>query len=269
MIVKPSADTLASTVSRAARKGPPPVHLWNPPYCGEMDLRIARDGSWIHEGTPIGREAMVRLFASILKKEEGRFYLVTPVEKLGITVEDAPFIAVDMEVEAGDAPEGESGADAAPGPSGAEGADRAAPARDAGISAPPAGEGSPPAPTGGPAPVPGTPGEGLAQGIAAAGPGPVRDTADAPPAGQDHGPRLTFVTNVGDRVTASADNPIRVERDPVTEEPAPYVHIRRGLEARIDRKTFYRLVDLAQKRDGWLGVSSCGSFFPIAPVPED
>lgn len=287
MIVKPSADTLASTVSRAARKGPPPVHLWNPPYCGEMDLRITRDGSWIHEGTPIGREAMVRLFASILKKEEGRFYLVTPVEKLGITVEDAPFIAVDMEVEDGSsgneagtaAPSAaEPGAVASAG--GAKAADPSPPARGAGVSAdgpPPAGAGTPPAPAGGPAPAPGTPGEGLAQAIATAGPGPVHDAPPsgqdpdhdgAPPAGQGAGPRLTFVTNVGDRVTASADNPIRVERDPVTEEPAPYVHIRRGLEARIDRKTFYRLVDLAQERDGWLGVTSCGSFFPIAPVPE-
>jgi len=95
----PSADSIASAAAGAARKGPPPVHLWNPAFCGDIDMRIARDGTWFYCGTPIGREAMVRLFASILKREEGRFYLVTPVEKVGITVEDAPFQAVEMEME--------------------------------------------------------------------------------------------------------------------------------------------------------------------------
>lgn len=87
-------DFLAAA-TEAGRKGPPPVHLWNPEYCGEMDLTIRADGSWWHEGTPMGRPAMVRLFASILKREGDRYFLVTPVEKLGITVEDAPFIAID------------------------------------------------------------------------------------------------------------------------------------------------------------------------------
>lgn len=78
--------------------GPAPVHLWDPPYCGEMDLRIARDGSWIHEGRPIRRAALVRLFASVLKKEGERFFLVTPVEKVGIQVEDCPFVATGVDI---------------------------------------------------------------------------------------------------------------------------------------------------------------------------
>ena len=93
----PSADGLAAAVGQAARKGPPPVHLWNPDYCGDLDIEIRRDGQWFYLGTPIGREALVKLFASILKLEDGRYYLVTPVEKVGIRVEDVPFIAVDAE----------------------------------------------------------------------------------------------------------------------------------------------------------------------------
>lgn len=77
----------------------PPVHLWHPPFCGNLDLRIAADGTWHYLGTPIGRPAMVRLFASVLKRENGRYFLVTPVEKVGITVDDAPFLAVAMEQE--------------------------------------------------------------------------------------------------------------------------------------------------------------------------
>ena len=73
------------------------MHLWNPPYCGEIDMRIARDGVWFYGGTPIGRPALVKLFASILRKDPERFCLVTPVERVGITVEDAPFLAVEMD----------------------------------------------------------------------------------------------------------------------------------------------------------------------------
>jgi uncharacterized protein len=98
MIVKPDADALASAARAAGRKGPPPVHLWNPPYCGEIDIRIARDGTWFYLGTPIGRAPLVKLFSSILKYEEGRFYLVTPVEKVGIRVDDAPLLAVDFDL---------------------------------------------------------------------------------------------------------------------------------------------------------------------------
>jgi hypothetical protein len=79
-----------------AAKGLPPVHLWNPPFCGDLDMRIAGDGTWFYMGTPIGRPALVRLFSTILKREDGKHFLVTPVEKVGIRVDDAPFLAVEM-----------------------------------------------------------------------------------------------------------------------------------------------------------------------------
>ncbi|MDT8343235.1 MAG: DUF1285 domain-containing protein [Thermohalobaculum sp.] len=186
-----AADSLARAVSAAtkARKGPPPVHLWNPPYCGDLDIRIARNGQWWYLGTPIGRIELVRLFASVLKREEGRYYLVTPVEKIGITVDDAPFVAVDFRVE---------------------------------------------------------------------NPGPDQV--------------LVFETNVGDETAAGPDNPIRVVRDPDTGEPAPYVHVRRGLEALIDRKSFYRLVEIGEhaEADGtrWFGLRSGGRFYPVIPSAE-
>lgn len=80
----------------ATGKGLPPVHLWNPPFCGDLDMRIATDGTWFYLGTPIGRPALVRLFSTILKREDGKHFLVTPVEKVGIRVDDAPFLAVEM-----------------------------------------------------------------------------------------------------------------------------------------------------------------------------
>lgn len=97
MIVKPDAQNLMANVRAAAKKGPPPVHLWDPPFCGDLDMRIARDGTWFYNGTPIGRDSMVRLFSSILKREGDAYFLVTPVEKVGIQVEDAPFVAVDVD----------------------------------------------------------------------------------------------------------------------------------------------------------------------------
>lgn len=190
MIVKPSADGLTQSLSALPRqKGPPPVHLWNPPYCGEMDMRIARDGTWFHEGTPIGRPGLVRLFSSILKREGDRYFLVTPVEKVGIVVEDAPMVAVDFDV-----------------------ADR--------------------------------------------GPDQV----------------LTFHTKTEDVAVAGPDHPIRVLRDPETGEPSPYILIRANLEALIDRKSFYRLIDLGTHEDGpdgrWFGLRSGGVFFPIIPSAD-
>lgn len=188
-IVAPSAEGLAES-ARAAQKdakkgGLPPVHLWNPPHCGHIDMRIARDGTWFYMGTPIGREALVRLFSTILRRDGDEYVLVTPVEKVGITVDDAPFVAVDVDRE-------EDG--------------------------------------------------------------------------------LIFRTNVGDKVTAGPDNPIRVVRDPQTGEPSPYVLVRANLEALIDRKSFYRLVDLGEhaehKGEKWFGVRSKGEFFPIIPSVE-
>jgi len=190
MIVKPDADRLAETARAAAADGKlPPVDSWNPPFCGDLDMRIARDGTWFYLGTPIGRAPLVRLFSTILKREGARYFLVTPVEKVGITVEDVPFVAVDFQREG-------------------TGADQV----------------------------------------------------------------LTFATNVGDRVAAGADHPIRVERDPETGEPAPYVLVRRNLEARIDRKSFYRLVEIGTQAphagEDWFGLWSGGVFFPVIPAAE-
>lgn len=92
-------EGITGTLKTAARKGPPPVDLWNPPYCGEIDMRIAADGTWFYQKTPIGRPALVKLFASVLKREGDRYFLVTPVEKCGITVDEAPFLAVELAVE--------------------------------------------------------------------------------------------------------------------------------------------------------------------------
>ncbi len=94
--------SLQALVSRAERagKGAPPVERWDPPFCGDIDMVIRRDGSWDYMGTPIARPALVRLFSTVLRREaKGGFVLVTPVEKLGITVEDAPFAAVEMSAE--------------------------------------------------------------------------------------------------------------------------------------------------------------------------
>ncbi len=185
MIVKPSAEGLAASAQAATQKGPPPVHLWNPPFCGDIDMRIARDGTWFYQGSPIGRAPLVKLFSGILKREGGKYFLVTPVEKVGITVDDAPFVATDFDVDG---------------------------------------------------------------------------------AGRDQ--VLTFTTHVGDSVAGDGHD-IRVTRDATTGEPAPYIHIRAGLEALIDRKSFYRLVDLCVHEDyqgkDWFGVWSSGRFFPVIP----
>ena len=179
---KTGLDAVASAArAQAPGRGLPPVHLWNPAHCGEIDIVIRRDGAWVHEGTPIGREALVRLFSTVLRKDPDGFHLVTPVEKMRIVVEDAPFVAVRV--------------------------DRV-------------------------------------------------------------GEALRFVTNVGDEVEAGPENPIRVEEDPVTGEPRPYVHVRRGLEARIARPVCYALVEMAAPGagdDGRLGVASNGAWFPNGP----
>jgi len=168
----------------SAGRGLPPVEKWHPAHCGDIDIRIARDGTWFHQGSPIGRKELVRLFSTILRKDPDGFVLVTPAEKMKIVVEDAPFIAVLMDSE----------------------------------------------------------GEGRTQ-------------------------TLTFTTNVGDVTEVSAENPIRVETDPQTNEPAPYVHVRKGLEARIARAAFYQLADLSipgeGEHAGWLGVWSGGAFFRL------
>ena len=183
--VTPSAESLAAAARAAKKGGLPPVHLWNPPFCGDLDMRIARDGTWFYLGTPIGRVELVKLFSTILRRDGDDYFLVTPVEKVGITVEDAPFVAVDFNR-------------------------------------------------------------------------------------VDDG--LVFETNVGDFFTAGPEHPIRVVRDPQTGEPSPYVLVRTNLEALIDRKSFYRLVDEGEEADvdgvRWFGVRSKGAFFGIIPAAE-
>jgi hypothetical protein len=180
------AEGIAAAAKAASvKKGPPPVHLWNPPFCGNLDMRIARDGTWFYLGTPIGRFELVKLFSSILRKDGENYFLVTPFEKVGITVDDAPFVAVDFTV-----------------------------------------------------------------------------------SGKGENQVLTFETHVGDMVIASGVDPIRVKRDPETGEPSPYVHIRAGLEALIDRKSFYRMVDIGTIHEDWFGVWSSDSFFKIIPADE-
>ena len=93
-------ENLVNAAQAAAKSGAartyPPVHLWNPPFCGDIGMKIARDGTWFYRGSPIGRRPMVKLFASILRKDPDRHVLVTPVEMVSVEVEDAPFLAVEM-----------------------------------------------------------------------------------------------------------------------------------------------------------------------------
>ena len=157
---------------------------WHPGRSGTIDIRIAADGSWHHEGRPFRRDALVRLFAGVLRREGDDYFLVTPAEKLRIEVEDAPFLANLVEVVDGD----------------------------------------------------------------------------------DHR-AIVFTTNVGERVVVDAEHPLRVEIDPESAEPRPYVYLRNGLEALIGRSAFYDLLCLAEvrERDGarFLYVSSMGAEFEL------
>jgi uncharacterized protein len=102
--VPAAADpVLAGLGAAASGRGLPPVHLWNPPFCGDIGLKIGRDGTWFYRGSPIGRPALVRLFSTILRKDADRYVLVTPVEMVAVEVEDAPFLAVEMRVEEAEA----------------------------------------------------------------------------------------------------------------------------------------------------------------------
>lgn len=168
--------------------GQRPVEKWNPEYCGDMDMVIKADGSWWHEGTRITRQGLIDLFASILRKDEdGETYLVTPVEKIKITVERAHFLAVRVDVE----------------------------------------------------------GEGQDQ-------------------------RVFFTTNMDEVVEAGSENPIRVETQPDTLEPNPFVTVRGRLEASLNRPVFYELVEHAVERDTnagkQLGIWASNTFFPLGPV---
>ena len=98
MVDTGKAGDLLSQIPKA-EKGLPPVHLWNPDFCGDIDMRIARDGTWFYQGTPIGRKPMVKLFSTIIRRDGDDYFLITPVEKVGIKVDDAPFVAVALEVQ--------------------------------------------------------------------------------------------------------------------------------------------------------------------------
>lgn len=183
-------DTLRAIAGEGKNaRGLPPVHLWNPTNCGDIGMEIRADGTWWHEGRIIGREKLVRLFSTILRKDEdGEIYLVTPYEKVIVHVEDAPFLAIRV------------------------------------------------------------------------------DRAGAP--GPDQ--TLAFTTNLGDITLAGPDAPLRVETDPETLEPAPYVNVRAALEAKLTRACFYELANMTVPNpadDGkTLGVWSQGTFFEIGPA---
>ena len=182
---KAGLEGVTAAARQAPGRGLPPVHLWNPPHCGEIDIVIRADGTWVHEGSPIGRRELVRLFSTVLRLDPDGHHLVTPVEKLKIRVEDLPFRAVAVEI-----------------------------------------------------------GEG------------------------DGEPVLTFTTDVGDVVEAGPDNAVIVETDAATGEPAPRLHVRRGLEARIARPVFYELVEQARVVEGRLCVRSNGVEFPLGGPGE-
>lgn len=168
-------------IAEAARatRGVAPVHLWNPEHCGEIDILIRADGVWMHEGSPIGRPELVRLFSTVLRKDPEGYRLVTPVEMLAIRVEDLPFRATAVE----------------------------------------------------------------------------RD-----------GEALRFVTDVGDLVEAGAEHPLVVETDPATGEPAPRLHVRGDLWARVARPVFYELVEMARVEGGDWTVRSNGAAFSLGPA---
>jgi len=178
-------DLLAQIPS--STKGLPPVHLWNPNFCGDIDMRIARDGTWYYLGTPIARKPMVKLFSTIIRRDGDDYFLITPVEKVGILVDDAPFVAVTLEVR----------------------------------------------------------GEGEQQCLRA-------------------------TTNVDEAFDIGPEHPLRVEIDPVSGEPSPYLRVRSNLDALVHRNVFYQLVDLAAvcTVDGqsWLGVWSNAEFYRLGPV---
>nr|WP_255611498.1 DUF1285 domain-containing protein [Marinobacterium arenosum] len=171
-------------------EGIPPLERWNPEFCGDIDMRIARNGTWYYMGTPIGRQAMVDLFSRVLWKEGDRYFLKTPVEKVGIEVEDAPFLMVACQVQQG---------------------------------------------------------------------------------GQ--GRELVFTSSNGDRVVAGEEHPLRVEIDPASGEPSPYIRVRFGMDGLISRPVFYQLVELAEleqtEQGEQLVVESCGHRFSLGRIDDN
>jgi len=165
-------------------KGLPPVHLWHPESVKDIDMLIQRDGSWLYMGSPITRQRLVRLFSTVLRKDGDEYFLVTPVEKNRIRVEDVPFQAVLLQ----------------------------------------------------------SSGSGGSQ-------------------------RLTFTTDMAEKVVADERHPLRFEFDEETGEPSPYVMVRDGLEARLVRSVYYQLAELVEEKaisgENWLGLWSDGTFFKL------
>jgi len=163
---------------------PAPVHLWDPPFCGDLDIHVNSKGQWFYQKSEITRERLIRLFSNILKKEGEKYFLVTPVEKVGIRVDDVPFIANDIFVS-----------------------------------------------------------------------NIVNKTL------------VKFQTNVGDHITLDELDKFYIDFKKETREPNPYVRVRANLFAKIDRKCFYRLIDLCCnkkiERKSWFGFWSNETFFPI------
>ncbi len=172
---------LTSIVDAVSQSSLPPVTSWQPEVTRDIDIRIAKNGDWFHEGSKIERARMVRLFSTILRVDDDATCLVTPQERLRIVVEDAPFTAVLMEQQG------------------------------------------------------------------------VKETQT-----------LTFVTNVGDRVTADAQHPITVRYEAPDGEPSPYLLVRDRLTALISRAVFHQLAELAEERNGIIGVMSSGCFMPLS-----
>jgi uncharacterized protein len=181
-------DSITGALAEAGRRLPP-VELWDPPFCGNLDMRIAADGTWYYLKTPIGRPALVKLFASVLKREGDDYFLVTPVEKCGLRVEDAPFVAVELKV-----------------------ADR------------------------------------------------------------DAGRVLNFRTNVDEWIACGSEHELRFDPEPGTGGLKPYLHVRRGLWAKVTRALFFDLVALGEEQviagSAMFGVTSMGVFFPMAPADQ-
>ncbi|PZN92961.1 MAG: DUF1285 domain-containing protein [Alphaproteobacteria bacterium] len=176
--------TPAELAALIGRDKLPPVHLWHPSHCGPSHMRIAADGTWFHEGSPIGRKELVKLFSTILRREpDGSHVLVTPVEKLDIEVDDAPFVAVEALTE----------------------------------------------------------GEGRER-------------------------RIIFRLNTDDLVAAGPEHLLRIDTAP-DGTPRPYLHVRAGLEALVNRPVFYQLADLALVESADApGLWSDSAFFPFMPA---
>jgi uncharacterized protein len=181
-------DSITGALAEASRRTPP-VELWDPPFCGNLDMRIGADGTWYYLKTPIGRPALVKLFASVLKREGDSYFLVTPVEKCGIQVDDAPFAAVELKVQHGEA-----------------------------------------------------------------------------------GQVLSFRTNVEEWIVCGPDHQLRFEPEAGTGGLKPYLHVRRGLWAKVTRPLFFELVELGEEREvagsALFGISSMGAFFAMAPADQ-